>query len=85
LGEKRWLCGDEMMEHVEKYRYTKDAIGFGAKAIENAVAIFGKDQVRAWCGGIPDVFGEGTETDVKEILYPTDFVNWHGTRLEKEI
>ena len=82
LGEKRWLYGDDMMEYANKYRYTKDAIERGARAIVNAVAIFGKGQVRAWCGGIPQVFYDGTEADVKEILYPEGFVDWKGTRLE---
>ena len=82
LGEKRWLYGDDMMEYANKYRYTSDAVGRGARAIVNAVAIFGKGQVRAWCGGIPQVFYDGTEADVKEILYPEGFVDWKGTRLE---
>ena len=82
LGEKRWLYGDDMVEYAEKHRYTKDAVGRGARAIVNAVAIFGKGQVRTWCGGIPQVFGDGTEADVKEILYPKGFVDWKGTRLE---
>ena len=81
MGEKRWIQGDEMMNIVEKYRYTNEAVGRGVKAIVNAVAIFGKDRVRAYCGGIPDVFGRGTEADVREILYP-DWVKWKGTRLE---
>lgn len=81
-GEKRWIQGDEMMKVVEKYRYTSEAIDRGVKAIINAVAVFGKDRVRAYCGGIPDVFGEGNEADVREILYP-DWVEWKGTRLEK--
>ena len=81
MGEKRWLKGDEMMDYAEKHRYEKDARAYGASAIVNAVSIFGKQNVRAWCGGIPDVFGEGNEANVKEILYP-DFVEWKGTRLE---
>jgi hypothetical protein len=84
MGEKRWLKGDEMMDYAEKHRYEKDARAYGASAIVNAVSIFGKQNVRAWCGGIPDVFGEGNEADVKEILYP-DFVEWKGTRLENKI
>ena len=76
------MQGDEMMTVVEKYRCTSEAIGRGVKAIINAVAIFGEKRVRAYCGGIPDVFGEGTEADVKEILYP-EWVDWKGTRLEK--
>ncbi|WP_288788601.1 hypothetical protein [uncultured Fibrobacter sp.] len=82
-GDRRWLYGDEMMEYVKKYRYTKDAVSYGVKAIVNAVSIFGKEYVRAWCGGIPQVFADGDEAAVKEILFPNHFVNWKGTRLEK--
>lgn len=41
------------------------------------------DHVRAWCGGIPQAFGDGREDEIKEILFPENFVNWNGTRLEK--
>lgn len=85
LGDKRWLYGDEMMAYVEKHRYTKDAVNYGARAIVNAVSIFGKDHVRAWCGGIPQVWGNATEAEVSEILYPKDWnpEMWKGTRLEE--
>lgn len=81
LGEKRWLYGEELTEFVEKYRYTKDAAARGVKAIVNAVAVFGKDNVRAYTGGIPDVWGNASESEVRELLYPDHWVNWKGTRL----
>ena len=81
-GEKRWIKGDEMMNYAEVHRYNKDSRAYGATAIVNAVAIFGKKNVRAYCGGIPDVFGNGLEADVREILYP-NWVDWKGTRIEK--
>lgn len=81
LGEKRWIQGDEMMAFVKKHRYSSDAASLGVKAIINAVAIFGENRVRAYCGGIPDVWGNVSESEVREILYPS-WVNWQGTRLE---
>lgn len=80
LGRKCWIYGDEMMQYAKAHRYEKDASGYGANAIVNAVSIFGKEYVRAYCGGIPDVFGDGSETGVKTILYP-EWVNWKETRL----
>lgn len=81
-GEPCWISGDEMMAYAEAHRYEKEAAGYGAKAIVNAVSIFGKEHVRAYCGGIPQVFGDGGEEGVKEILFPEHFGNWKGTRLE---
>ncbi len=80
LGRKCWIYDDEMMQYANAHRYEKNASGYGANAIVNAVSIFGKAHVRAYCGGIPDVFGDGFEADVKAILYP-EWVNWKGTRL----
>lgn len=84
-GERRWLYDEEMMELVERHRYSGDADDFGVKTIEIAVSIFGKDKVRAYTGGIPQVWGDATEKDVREILYPENWnpEMWKGTRLEK--
>ena len=82
LGEKRWIQGEEMMAVVEKYRYSSEAASRGVKAIINAVAIFGENRVRAYCGGIPDVWGNASESEIREILYPSSWVSWKGTRLE---
>ena len=71
-----------MNNKVEKYEKYGNAEAYGVSAIRNAWAIFGKEKVRAWTGGIPQVFGNCTEFDVKGVFYP-DFVNWDGTRLEK--
>lgn len=81
-GEKKWLYGDDLKKFVEENQNKTDCDSYGIPAIENAWSIFGDDKVRAWTGGIPDVFGDGTESDVNELLYPKDFVNWNGTRLE---
>lgn len=81
-GESRWLYEDELATHVEAHRKDDDSSSWGVNAIENAWAIFGKKKVRAWTGGIPQVFGNCTEHDAKDLLYP-DWVNWKGTRLEE--
>lgn len=78
-GESHWLYKDELELYINSHKNSDD--GYGIDAIENAIAIFGKEKVRAWTGGIPQVFGECTEMDVKELFYP-DFVEWKNTRLE---
>lgn len=79
-GEERWICSDELDSYIKKYKDKGD--GYGIDAIENAIAIFGKDKVRAWKGGIPQVFGNCAEEDVKILFYP-DCVNWDGTRIDR--
>lgn len=81
-GDEQWLYGDELEKYVAVHRNEDDADAWGIGAIENALSIFEKDKVRAWTGGIPQVFGNCSENDVKELLYPEQFVNWDGTRLE---
>ncbi len=84
-GEKRWMYGEELKRYADTHRYEKEADAYGAKAIESAISIFGAENVRAYCGGIPQVWGDATENELKEILYPQSWnANmWKGTRLEK--
>lgn len=79
-GEERWIYSEQLDSYINEYKDKGD--GYGIDAIENAIAIFGKEKVRAWTGGIPHVFGNCTEKNVKDLFYP-DFVEWDGTRLEK--
>ncbi len=83
-GEKRWMTGDELKNYAAAHRYGKDADDYGAKTIESAISIFGAENVRAYCGGIPQVWGDATEKDVNELLYPRDWIPdmWNGTRLD---
>ena len=78
-GEERWIYSDELDSYINDYKNKGD--GYGVDAIENAIAIFDRKNVRAWTGGIPQVFGSCTEKDVKDLFYP-DFVKWDGTRLK---
>ncbi len=68
-GPDRWLMGEELADFVEKNRGDTD---LSIQTIESAFEIFDKDRVRAYTGGIPQVFGEGTDVRVrlKEMLYP---------------
>ena len=82
-GEQRWLYGDELLTYVNAHRKDDDATSWGGLAIQNAIAIFGDKNVRAYTGGIPQVFGNGTEADVRELFYPkTEWIKWNGTRIE---
>ena len=81
-GEAHWLYKEELASYVKLHCKDDDADSWGIAAIQNAWAIFGKENVRAFTGGIPQVFSSCTEADVKSLLYPTDFVDWCGTRVE---
>ncbi len=82
LGD-RWLYGQELKNFVEGHKNDDNAVSLGVTAIQSALAIFDENKVRAWIGGIPEIFGNCTESDVRELFYPEKFVNWKGTRLEK--
>lgn len=75
LGGNRWLDSSELDSYCQKYKRDKDAVHWGVPTIEAAQEIFGKEHVRAYTGGIPQVFEcEGSiEASLKKILYPTDF------------
>jgi hypothetical protein len=50
---------------VRKNKTKADKADYGINAIEAAIAVFGKDNVRAYTGGIPAVFLSGDD-----LLYP---------------
>lgn len=79
-GEKHWLYETELDEYIKQHIDSDDG-SYGTNAINNARAVFGRKRVRAYTGGIPDVFGNCGEKDVKDLFYP-EFVEWSGTRLE---
>ena len=68
-GPDKWLYGAELKEYRRAHDVKED--GFGTEAIENAIRIFGEEQVRAYTGGIPQAFHNGDKETIREMLYPT--------------
>lgn len=75
LGEDRWLSSSELDEYCKAHEAKDNRFDWGVPAIKAAREIFGDDNVRAYTGGIPQVFKcESTiMASLKKILYPTDF------------
>jgi len=72
-GEKAWLSGEQLEEYVTNHEGKKDAADYGVPTIKAAFDIFEKPFVRAYTGGIPQVWGCGSEVKqrVLDLLYPT--------------
>lgn len=68
-NQQYWMSGKNLDNYIIQHKNDNQE-EWGIPAIENAIAIFGKENVRAWTGGIPQVFGDCSETDVKDLLYP---------------
>ena len=73
-GEKRWLYDSEILDYVNRNKKEENNFEYGIPTIEVAQNIFGNKKVRIFTGGIPDVWGTGSEVSrkVSEILYPTN-------------
>lgn len=71
-GEKRWLYDPEILDYVKRHKKEENNFEYGIPTIEAAQNIFGKERVRVFAGGIPEVWGTGSEVThkVSEILYP---------------
>lgn len=80
-GRAEWLYGEKLNTFICLHEGEQNSQEYGIPAIQNAMAIFGTGKVRAYTGGIPQVFGNGDETAVNELLYPK-WVSWKNTRLE---
>lgn len=66
-GPDKWLMGSELDNYIkQKESQDKEKV----RAIKNAITVFGKENVRAYVRGIPDVFHNGTIDDVKALMYP---------------
>ncbi|MDR2595624.1 MAG: hypothetical protein LBC87_12720 [Fibromonadaceae bacterium] len=76
LGENKWIEGEELTKYVadKKKKLEKEKwADYGINAIDAAIAVFGDKNVRAYTGGIPQVWLSGNSLDkdkVKELLYP---------------
>lgn len=74
-GPEGWLHGKTLEDYLAangKQVEDKEKV----RAINNAITVFGKENVRAYVQGIPNVFGEGTEDDVRDLLYPHNQPGW---------
>ena len=71
-GSDDWKYGDELNAHLSRYKNDNDDSKgkHGIQPILNAIAIFGHDCVRAYTGGIPQVFHDGDKDWIREMLYP---------------
>lgn len=74
-GDKGWLYGTKLDDYLKANGEKVEDIE-KVRAIKNAITVFGKKNVRAYVQGVPNVFGEGTEDDVKELLYPHNQPGW---------
>lgn len=75
-GPRGWLWGDTLKEYLRKHDELvedKEKV----RAIKNAIAVFGFENVRAWVQGIPAVFGDGDKKAIQELVYPFDQPGWH--------
>ena len=73
-GPQKWLWGKELDEYINTVGKRKDKDVSGLIPIQNAIDVFGRDRVRAYTGGIPQVFENGTETAVRELLYAPEWI-----------
>lgn len=74
-GKDRWLEHFELEQYCNKHKNDSNPASWGVPTIQAACQIFGEDNVRAYTGGIPQVFRcEGSvKASLKKILYPLDF------------
>lgn len=80
-GPQHWLQGNELDRFVKDHENAEDKENYGITSIHNARKIFGKERVRAYTGGIPQVWNEATEMDLQQFFRP-DWVDWKNTRFE---
>ncbi len=70
-GEKRWLTGQELEDFIKKHENEPNNQNFGIPTIKKMKEIFGIENLRAYTGGIPDVWNNGNvEQNVETILKP---------------
>ena len=69
-GEELVRYVADIKKNIEKEKWAD----WGINAIDAATAIFGKDNIRAYTGGIPQVWCSGSNSadkdKVKDLLYP---------------
>ena len=74
-GQEGWLYGKALDDYlVDKGKLVEDKEK--VRAINNAIAVFGRENVRAYVRGVPSVFGDGGVEDVSNLLYPYNQDGW---------
>lgn len=68
-GNRGWMDKNEIDEYLRLHENEDKEASYGCAAIRNAREVFGNDYVRAYTGGIPQVWENGIDS-VREILYP---------------
>lgn len=69
-GKKGWIAGESLQDWIDNIKRNEPEENwnnYGIQAIESAISVFGKKNVRAFTGGIPDVW---KFVNVKDLLYP---------------
>lgn len=74
-GPDRWLAGNELDDYIGNFAGKTDD-NEKIRAIENARTVFGRENVRAYVRGIPNVFGDGGEAAVRDLMYPCRQPGW---------
>ncbi len=70
-GSDDWKYGADLEAHLSRYSFGKNGDPHGIEPILNAINLFGKEHVRAYTGGIPQVFHHGDKDWIREMLYPS--------------
>ena len=73
-GPKKWLRGNELDEYMRTAGTHGNQDGSGLVPIQNAIDVFKHDRVRAYTGGIPEVFENGSEAAIRELLYAPEWI-----------
>ena len=63
-----WMNKEDIDGYLALHKDDEDA-PYGCAAIKNAREVFGAEYVRAYTGGIPQVWEDGLDS-VRELLYP---------------
>ncbi len=69
-ADDKWISGEDMYSYVEEME--KDGRKEDVRCIRNAMTVFGKENVRAYMKGVPNVFRDFSEQSVRSLMFPSD-------------